>query len=69
MISCKQALLAHLDATGKKTMTKAMLNNLVEDGKGIKGVKAGKAVHKWFVEIVETGHCSYVEHVKAKGPR
>lgn len=67
VINLKEAVLARLDATGKTLVTLQLLNNLVQQG--IKGAPRGKRVHEWFKEIVEHGHCSYVEHVKSKHAR
>ena len=33
------------------------------------GMPAGKWVHMWFKEVVATGNCSYIAHIKATRQR
>ena len=60
----KDAVLAHLGKTGNTEITQSMLGAVVQ--KGISGVPAGKTVHKWLEQIVTTGDCPYIAHVKTK---
>ena len=67
VINMTDHVLAHLDRTKATKVTTAIINELVH--KGVKGVPHGKTTHKWFLQIVEHGHCDYVEHVKATRTR
>ena len=58
---------AHLARTKATKVTTAIINELVH--KGVKGVPHGKTTHNWFLQIVEHGHCDYVEHIKATRTR
>ena len=63
----KDALLRDTTRQGTSIITLQHLDDVVKAG--VSGAPYGKTVHKWFRQIVETGECDYIAHVKATRPR
>ena len=65
----KEAVLAHLDATRADVLTPDTLDNIIRGPPAVRGVPINKSVHRWMKQIVETGECDYIEHVKSTRSR
>ena len=62
VLTAMRAVLKTMSELHETSITRVVLDKLAHDG--VPRMPTGKTVHKWFSQIIDTGDCTYIAHIK-----
>ena len=69
VLIAKDRVLALLESSGTPDVRMSTLSAVFDQAVPVKGVPRGGKVHNWLKQIVETGDCDYIAHIRTKHAR